>query len=187
MLRVYFFGLLSIFLIAPILTTGPSAKHSCQRSPSIGSPVNYVHKGFEQMYNILYNNEISAIPRQILNYYDKPEQAMHFSWYFPSTRQSSMMYISMGNAGSNRPSLENFFWTEVDASPTPNSRFNQILKILGAIKMDGSTRQPTQFMFDKGPADISAYTVECGNIKGDFKALQDHYKSNFSSVVRNFS
>ena len=177
----------TLTLLISFASSVPAGQYSCQRSPSIGSPINYIHKAFEKMYDVMYDREISAIPRQILDYFDKDQQEAHFAWYFPSSRISSMLYLTMGSVTSQRPSLENFFWTELDATPNPNSRYNQVLKVLKALRLDGPTRQPTQFILDKGPSEISAYTVECGNIKADFQNTQKQYNNNFGNVVRNFS
>ena len=160
---------------------------ACIRSPTVGSPINYIHKGLEQLYSSLYNNEVGAIPRMILDYTDLPNDTQHYGWYFPTSQTRSMVYLSLGNLQGQRPSLENLFYTEVDQTGNPNASYNQILKILKATKLDGPTRQPVPFIMDKNPNNIADYTVQCGNIKQSFIHFQQHFKNNFSQAISYFS
>ena len=168
----------------------PQAKpnpYACTRSPTVGSPINYIHKGLEQFYSILYNNEIGAIPRMILDHTDIPNDTQHYGWYFPSSTIRSMVYLSLGSLQSQRPSLENLFYTEVDDKGDPNAGYNQVLKILKATRIDRQTKQPVQFILDKNPNTISDYTVQCGNIKQSFSHFQKHFKNDFSQAISYFS
>ena len=160
---------------------------ACIRSPTVGSPINYIHKGLEQIYSILYNNEVGAIPRMILDYTDLPNDTQNYGWYFPSSQTKSMVYMSLGNLQSQRPSLENLFYSEVDESANPSSSYNQILKILKATKMDGPTRQPVPFVMDKNSNNIAEYTVQCGNMKQSFAYFQKKFNNNFSQAIQYFS
>ena len=165
----------------------PTASFQCTRSPTLGSPVNYIHKGLEQIYQILYSNNVGAIPRMILDYTETDAQFQHYGWYFPDQGQSSLLYLSLGNILTQKPTLENLFWTETNENSDPNSNFNQILRILQAKKIDGSTRQPTQFVLDRNSSNIADYTVQCSDAKQSFQHFQKHFKNDFSQAVLFFS
>ena len=160
---------------------------ACSRNPSIGSPINYIHKGFEEMYNRLYSPNISAIPRQILDYTEKDTQTQHYAYYMPDSPTSSFMYFSMGNIFNSRPSLENFFFSVADDNISASSRINQMLQVLSATKLDGPTRQPARFMLDRTGVNIADLNVECPNIKGSFQQFQKQHGQNLFKMVRNFS
>ena len=164
-----------------------NSQYMCTRSPTLGSPINYIHKGLEQIYGVLYNNEVGAIPRMILDYTDQPNDTQHYGWYFPSSQYKSMLYISLGQLQSQRPSLENLFYTEVDDSANPEASYNLVLRVLKATKLDGPTRQPLPFVLDKNSNNIADYTVQCGDIKGGFRHFQSHFKNDFSNAIRFFA
>ena len=105
---------LSAFLC--VKTNNSGAQYACIRSPTVGSPINYIHKGLEQIYAVLYNAEVGAIPRMILDYTDIAGDMQHYGWYFPSSQSRAITYLSLGQLQSQRPSLENLFYTEVDDS-----------------------------------------------------------------------
>ena len=145
----------------------------CMRSPTVGSPINYIHKGLESIYEKIHLKEISAIPRMILDYTELGADLQHYAWFFPQNGPKSMLYMSMGNIRSQRASMENLFFTEVDESSDPNASYNQVLKVLKATKLDRASNQPMPFIFDKNSGNIAEYTVNCGNIKGSFIDLKD--------------
>ena len=165
----------------------PSTPFQCIRSPTVGSPINYIHKALEQVYQKLHAREVSAIPRMILDYTELGSDLQHYGWYFPQAGQNSMLYLSMGNIRAQRASMENFFYTEVNESSDPNASYNQVLKVLKATKLDRSTNQPMPFVLDKNSTNISEYTVNCGNIKGSFIDFQRRFTNQFPNIVRNFS
>ena len=179
----------TIFSITTTIFSQQQASPSfqCTRSPTIGSPINYIHKGLEQVYQVLYSNNVGSIPRMILDYTEMEQQMQHYGWYFPDQGRSSMLYLSLGNIANQKPSLENFFWTETNENSDPNANFNQILRILRALKLDGATRQPTQFILDRNSSNISDYTVQCGDIKQSFSHFQNFFKNDFSQAIRFFS
>ena len=160
---------------------------ACSRNPSIGSPINYIHKGFEEMYNRLYSPNISAIPRQILDYTEKDSQTQHYAYYLPDSPTSSFMYFSMGNIYNSRPSMENFFFSVADDNISASSRINQILQVLSATKLDGPTRQPARFQLDRTGINIAELNVDCPNIKGSFQQFQKQHGQNLFKLVSNFS
>ena len=186
--------ILSLFLISILhltpgaLSTSPAANpFACIRSPTVGSPINYIHKGLEQIYSLLYNNEVGAIPRMILDFTDMQGDMQHYGWYFPAAQHRSMVYLSLGQLQSQRPSLENLFYTEVDDSGNPEASYNQVLRVLKATKMDGPTRQPVPFILDKTPNNVADYTVQCDDIKSSFSHFQKHFNNNFSQAIQYFS
>ena len=189
-MRPYFAPiLLTLFLSSTLSQVNQQQNRplQCIRSPSVGSPINYIHKGLEQVYQKLHNSAVSAIPRMILDYTELGIDFQHYAWYFPEPGLNSMLYLSLGNIRSQRPSLENFFYTEVDESADPNAAYNQVLRVLKATKLDGPTRQPVEFVMDRNSATIPDYTVQCDNIKSSFAHFQKHFNNNFSHAIKFFS
>ena len=184
------FGVLFLLISGSIAVNqigNSQQQYMCIRSPSVGSPINYIHKGLERVYEILHNNEVGAIPRMVLDYTDMPNDTQHYGWYFPSSQSRGMLYLSLGQLRSQRPSLENFFYTDVDDSGNPNAGYNQVLNVLKATRLDGSTRQPVPFVLDKNPNNIADYTVQCDDIKASFRHFQSHFKNDFSQAIRFFA
>ena len=176
-----------LLLISNSLQNLQSTPIRCSRSPSIGGPINYIHKGLEQIYSQLYKTEVSAIPRMILDYHETGTNMNHYSWFFPSVTQKSMLYLSVGNITNKSPILENLFYSEVNDQGDPNAAWNQVLAVLGAVKLDPSTRTQTGFKLDKNSNQISEYTVQCGDVKNSFQHFQKFFKNDFSKAIGFFA
>ena len=159
----------------------------CKRSPTVGSPVNYIHKGLEEIYQKLYDNSVNAIPRMILDYTELNKDLQHYAWFFPQQGRTSLLYFSMGNIRNQKPSMENLFYSEVNENADPNASYNQILGVLKATRLDVNTQQPTPFILDKNSNNITDYTVQCGDIKSNFRHFQKHFKNDFRHAVSFFS